>query len=163
MHPIKSVFAGLIVGLIARDLSLLSGALLTVLLAVVLYVWDVIRFVAEEGAWVGMKNAQEGFSPVAGRPGKMVLFLIGVDTMIIALVGASTYWVVGWRREASLVRETARGHRKYKTPPDPGCLPPDTSVSVPDRSERSSLGWAVSTSTPSFIKGFLANLSAKGG
>ena len=98
MHPIKSLFAGLIVGLIARDLSLLSAALLTLFLAVVLYVWDLIRFAAEEGAWVGMKNAQQGFSTITGRSGKMVLFLIGVDTMIIALVGALTCWAVGWLR-----------------------------------------------------------------
>jgi hypothetical protein len=90
--------AGLIVGLIARDLSLLSAALLTLFLAVVLYVWDVIRFVAEEGAWVGVKNAQEEISTIAGRSGKTVLFLIGVDTMIIALVGALTYWGGGWLR-----------------------------------------------------------------
>jgi hypothetical protein len=45
-------------------------------------VWDVIRFVAEEGAWVGVKNAQEEISTIAGRSGKTVLFLIGVDTMI---------------------------------------------------------------------------------
>ena len=98
MHPIKSLFAGLIVGLTARDLSLLSAALLTLLLAVVLFVWDLIRFVAEDGAWVEMKSAQEGFSTIAGRSGKMVLFLIGVDAMIIALVGALTYWAVGWLR-----------------------------------------------------------------
>lgn len=98
MHPIKSLFAGLIVGLIAHDLSLLSAALLTVFLAVVLYVWDSIRFVAEEGAWVAKNTAQEEFSTIAGRSGKTVLFLIGVDTMIIALVGASTYWAVGWLR-----------------------------------------------------------------
>jgi hypothetical protein len=98
MHPIKSLFAGLIVGLIARDLSFLSAALLTLFLAVLLYVWDLIRFVAEEGAWVAKKNAQEVFSTIAGRSGKMVLFLIGADTMIIALVGALTYWAVGWLR-----------------------------------------------------------------
>jgi len=33
-----------------------------------------------------------------GRSEKMVLFLIGVDTVIIALVGALTYWAVGWLR-----------------------------------------------------------------
>ena len=98
MHPIKSVFAGIIVGLIARDLSLLSAALLTLLLAVLLYVWDLIRFVAEEGGWVATKNAQERFSTIAGRSGKMVLFLIGADTTIIALAGALTYWAVGWLR-----------------------------------------------------------------
>jgi hypothetical protein len=46
MHPIKSFFAGLIVGLIAHDLSPLSAALLTLCLALVLYVWDLIRFAA---------------------------------------------------------------------------------------------------------------------
>ncbi len=98
MHPIKSLFAGLIVGLIARDLSLLSAALLTLFLAVVLFVWDLIRFVAEEGAWAEVKNAQERFFTIAGRSGKMALFLIGVDAMIIALVGALTYWGIGWLR-----------------------------------------------------------------
>jgi hypothetical protein len=98
MRPIKSLFAGLIVGLITRDLSLLSVALLTLFLAVVLFVWDLIRFVAEEGAWVEVKNAQEAFFTIAGRSGKMVLFLIGVDTGIIALVGALTYWGIGWLR-----------------------------------------------------------------
>ena len=98
MHPIKSVFAGLIVGLIARDLSLLSAALLTLFLAVVLFVWDLIRFVAEEGAWVEVKNAHEAFFTRVGRSEKMVLFLIGVDTVVIALVGALTYWAVGWLR-----------------------------------------------------------------
>ena len=98
MHPIKSVFAGLIVGLIARDLSLLSAALLTLFLAVVLFVWDLIRFVAEEGAWVEVKNAQGAFFTRVGRSEKMVLFLIGVDTVIIALVGALTYWGIGWLR-----------------------------------------------------------------
>lgn len=95
MHPIKSFFAGLIVGLIAHDLSLLSAALLILCLAVVLYVWDLIRFAAEEGAKVVVYTVQEGFSTIAGRSGKMVLFLIGVDALIIALVGALTYWGIG--------------------------------------------------------------------
>ena len=98
MRPIKSLFAGLIVGLITRDLSLLSAAFLTLFLAVVLFVWDLIRFVAEEGAWVEVKNAHEAFFTIAGRSGKMALFLIGVDTVIIALVGALTYWGIGWLR-----------------------------------------------------------------
>jgi hypothetical protein len=86
------------VGLIARDLSLLSAALLTLLLAVMLLVWDLIRFVAEEGAWVEVKNAHEAFFSIAGRSGRMTLFLIGVDAVIIALVGALTYWGIGWLR-----------------------------------------------------------------
>jgi hypothetical protein len=98
MHPIKSLFAGLIVGLIGRDLSLLSAAILTLFFAVVLFVWDLIRLVAEEGAWVEVKNAHEAFFSKAGRSGKMALFLMGVDAGIIALVGALTYWGVGWLR-----------------------------------------------------------------
>lgn len=45
-----------------------------------------------------VKNAQEAFFTKAGRSGKMVLFLMGADAGIIALVGALTYWGIGWLR-----------------------------------------------------------------
>jgi hypothetical protein len=46
------LFAGIVVGLMARDPSLLSAALLTLLLAVVLYLWDLFRLVARGEVWV---------------------------------------------------------------------------------------------------------------
>jgi hypothetical protein len=52
VRPVKSLFAGIVVGLMARDPSLLSAALLTLLLAVVLYLWDLFRLVAQGEVWV---------------------------------------------------------------------------------------------------------------
>lgn len=94
MRPIKSLVAGLVVGLIARDLSWLSAAFLTILLAVVLYVWDFLALVAKEDVWATMNAEREKRVGIGRMFGKLGFFSIVLDAAIIGLVGALTYWVV---------------------------------------------------------------------
>lgn len=85
-------------GLIARDLSWLSAAILTLLLAVVPYVWYLLRLVVKEEAWGPRRTDRAGLASrarMAGAPGP---FSIMLDATIIAVVGAVTYWAVDWLR-----------------------------------------------------------------
>ncbi len=84
----------MVVGLIARDLSWLSAALLILLLAVVLYVWNFLTLVAKEEVWASMNAQQERLVGIGRMFGKLGFFSFVLDATIIALVGVLTYWVV---------------------------------------------------------------------
>ena len=94
MRPVKSLFAGLVVGLITYDLSWPSTALLILFLAVALYVWDFLALVAKEEVWAPMNAERERRVGIGKMFGKLALLSIVLDATIIALVGALTYCVV---------------------------------------------------------------------
>jgi nitric oxide reductase large subunit len=84
----------MVVGLIARDLSWLSTALLMLLLAVVLYLWDFLTLVAKEEVWVPMNAERERLVGTWRMFGRLGFFSIVLDATVIVLVGVLTYWVV---------------------------------------------------------------------